>query len=233
METKREYIVKCWYCGAEYNAFEAPLCQHRNPTKVCPYCLHCICGAPEAYKADFMGKCPKELLDDMSIQKGAENPKLGEMLVRSGKITREQLREAIERQSILKKKLGEILVMMGLLTPDELRLYLVDQKWTDEIDLHDFKLDMGLMERVGKDFCWRQRMIPIEYYRIGSDKILSFAVGSKDDLTQIRQSERLRDLVLIPYIAPREQVEKLLEEIRRDIEGDNIFNLDDDDDINI
>jgi type IV pilus assembly protein PilB len=180
-----------------------------------------------------MGKCPKELLDDMSIQKGAENPKLGEMLVRSGKITREQLREAIERQSILKKKLGEILVMMGLLTPDELRLYLVDQKWTDEIDLHDFKLDMGLMERVGKDFCWRQRMIPIEYYRIGSDKILSFAVGSKDDLTQIRQSERLRDLVLIPYIAPREQVEKLLEEIRRDIEGDNIFNLDDDDDINI
>lgn len=229
MEAKDEYIVKCWYCGAEYDAVEAGRCQHVHSTKMCPFCLHCLCGAPEAYKAEFRKNYPREVMDDMSTQRGGENPKLGEMLVRSGKITREQLREAISRQPILKKKLGEILVMMGLLTPEELELYLVDQKWIDEIDLKSAGLDFRLVEKFGVDFCLQYRMIPIEYYHIGSDRIFRFAIGSKEDLFRVKECGRLRSLVLIPYLAAPGQVEDSLSKIQRYRDENIFFVLDDDD----
>lgn len=46
-------------------------------------------------------------------------PRLGELLIQMGRITPEQLREALELQTTTNKRLGEILVELGYITPDD------------------------------------------------------------------------------------------------------------------
>ena len=48
------------------------------------------------------------------------NLRLGELLLYAGKISREQLNEAIEIQKTTKMKLGEIIVSRGWLKPEEI-----------------------------------------------------------------------------------------------------------------
>ena len=46
------YVTLCWNCLGEFDALGAVWCSHdpKNPTKLCPFCLHCFCPADDAYK---------------------------------------------------------------------------------------------------------------------------------------------------------------------------------------
>lgn len=55
-------------------------------------------------------------------------PKLGQLLVASGKITLEQLDEALKRQEVLQLPLGEILKSASLVTQMELDSFLLNQR---------------------------------------------------------------------------------------------------------
>ena len=54
---------------------------------------------------------------DPSEMKGR---RLGRVLTKMGKVTREQVHAALAKQPSLKKKLGEVLVEMGLVTPRDI-----------------------------------------------------------------------------------------------------------------
>lgn len=168
-----EYRVICWFCTAEFNALDAPFCNHTELTKICPFCLRCSCDAPEDYQKKFWENSPKELLEEKLIVENKSSFKLGEILIRAGKITKLQLKEAIEKQRILKKRLGEVIVMMDLLTPDELDLYLVDQKIIEEIDLKQKRIDHKLIEKIGVDFCVLFKVIPLEEVYVDEHKFSS------------------------------------------------------------
>ena len=51
---------------------------------------------------------------------GWEKLRLGELLVATGQITREQLEDVLERQKLSKKKIGELLVEAGYLKPEQI-----------------------------------------------------------------------------------------------------------------
>lgn len=223
MGQEREYIVSCWYCSAPYNAFESALCKHATPSRVCPFCLHCICDAPKAYQEKYWGQCPEELLDISSIVNTGESPKLGELLIKAGKIDREQLKEAIQTQQITKQKLGEVLIMMELLTPQELQLYLLNQKVIDEIELEPSMMSKELVRRLGKEFCLRYNLIPLEYSKVGDDGILRFAIAARNDLAAIKCSKRLSKLILIPYLAEKDKVETLLATMKEELEWEALL----------
>ena len=133
------YIVACWHCQAEFDASSASDCSHANPTKTCPFCLKCFCDASKDYKKKYVRNCPKELLVECTGAKDSLYLKIGEILVKAGKISIEQLDAALDKQRIVNKKLGEVLIMMSLLTPDELQLYLLNQKSVETIDLKNLK----------------------------------------------------------------------------------------------
>jgi len=213
MGNEVEYIVVCWHCGAPFDAMEAGFCNHNDPTKICPFCLNCFCDAPQKYKLDFIKGCPAPLLAERIVLKQGGELKLGELLIKAGKITREQLDRAFEGQQIHKKRLGEMLILMGLITEGDLRMFLVDQKAVDTIDLENFEIDFSLIEELGKEFCLNYRLIPIECLQTDKEKILRFASASKDDLNRIKLAKELKQYVLIPYLADKQKVKSLLEEI--------------------
>lgn len=207
------YVLSCWFCTCEYDAAEASFCNHIDPTLICPFCLKCACDAPEEYKNEFLKKCPKNILEEKLILESRTSLKLGEMLIRAGKITRPNLLLAIEKQKTFKKRIGEIFVMMNLLTPDELSIYLAEQQGIEKIDLRNYDIDFELIEKIGRPFCLKNKIIPIEYYETNKEKILRFVIHSKEDLVKLKTSKELKNFVLIPYHASPKDMKRLFQQI--------------------
>ena len=204
------YIIKCWHCMTEFDAATAADCGHSSPTKICPFCLKCFCNASEDYKKNYEKSCPQGLLVDDSSIRNALFLKIGEILVKAGKISGEQLDKALDKQRILNKKLGEVLIMMSLITPDELQLYLLNQKSIEKIDLKNFSLDAGLVSKIGKEFCLGQKIVPIEIQEVAGGRVLRFAFYSLNELPRLKKHGELQDFKLIPYLAQKDEIESLL-----------------------
>lgn len=212
MSGGKEYIVTCWHCGGAFDALESAFCSHGDPTKICPFCIQCFCDATQEYKDQFIKNSPKDLLEEkVTLQQG--DLKLGSLLVKAGKVTKEQLDKAIEIGRVKEKRLGEVLRIMGLLTEQELQMFLNDQKALEEIDLKNFELNRELVEILGKKMLLYFRMVPLEIVQTDREKILRLAVGSGDDFYRLKGSPALDKYVLIPYLADPKQVAGLLEEI--------------------
>jgi len=209
-----EYLMMCWFCNSQFEAAEASFCSHIDPTLICPFCLKCACEAPEEYKNNFLKNCPKKVLEEKLILESRKSLKLGEILIRAGKITKENLISAIEKQKVFNKRIGQIFIMMNLLTHEELSLYLMEQKSIEEINLKNFEIDFDLIDKIGKEFCLAQKIIPIEYYETNGERILRFVIYSIEDLLKLRTCKELKDFVLLPYNAPQEEVQRLLKEIK-------------------
>lgn len=214
MGSREEYIVCCWHCGAAFNAFEAPFCTHLDATNICPFCLKCSCDAPEQYKKDFTKNCPKKLLEEKISQQEGKDLKLGEILIKAGKISEDQLNTAIEKQKLVKRPLGEIFLNMKVITYDELEMILVDQRELAFINLDKFELDFALVEKVGKKFCLYYKFVPLEYVKMDDQKILRFAIADKANLYRLKLVKGLKDIVLVAYMADKQKIDALLEEIK-------------------
>jgi len=221
MESKKEYILTCWHCSAGYDAMEAPFCNHADSTKVCPFCLNCFCDASNEYKRKFLDNSPRELLEAKISALEGSDLKLGELLIKAGKITQPQLDIAIQQQAVENKQLGAILVEMGMVTTQDLNVVLLDQKELDEFNLDHFKLNLTLVERIGTRFCLDYQFVPIEYLTNGKENILRLAVPSQEAFKKLKKSSRLEKLVLIPYRSDKDKLMALLENIA----DDEIFEL--------
>ena len=207
------YIIKCWHCTTEFDAAAASDCSHSTPTKICPFCLKCFCGASEDYKKKYLKNCPMDLLAEHNAAHESLYLKIGEILVKAGKISMGQLDTALDKQRIVNKKLGEVLIMMSLITPDELQLYLLNQKSIEKIDLKNFAVDTGLILQIGKEFCLDQKIVPIEIQEIAGGHVLRFAFYSVNDLPSLKKSGELQKFKLIPYLAQKEEIENLLKSL--------------------
>jgi hypothetical protein len=216
MGSGEEYIVSCWHCRTAFNAFETAFCNHLNPTIVCPFCLKCSCDAPDQYKQDFIRHCPKKLLEEKIAAEEGKDLKLGEILLKTGKISEYQLNRAIQDQSQSKRPLGEIFIRMGLISFAELELILLDQKNITRLNLDKFEIDFNLLEKVGKPFCLRYKIIPIEFVEFDDQKILRFVIAAKEDLHRLKLTDALAGFVLVPYLADKAKIEALLKEIEEE-----------------
>ena len=204
------YIIKCWHCMTEFDAAAAADCGHSAPSKICPFCLKCFCGASDDYKKKFIKNCPKGLLAEYGAARDLLYLKIGEILVKAGKISPAQLDKALDKQRLINKKLGEVLIMMSLITPDELQLYLLNQRSIDQIDLKNFELDPVLIAAIGREFCLEQKIIPIEIREVADGKVLRFAFFALNDLPKLKRRNELQSYKLIPYLAQKEEIENLL-----------------------
>ena len=208
-----QYVIKCWHCMAEFDVLASPWCNHSNPTKICPFCLKCFCDASDEYKKEFLQNSPPQMVTELISPPPQLYLKIGEVLVKAGKITEEQLQKALHKQRILKKKLGEILMMMSLVTPDELQLYLLNQKSLEEIDLRNVDLDLSLVQRIGKEFCLDYKIIPIEIREIKDGEVFRFAFYSLENLSRLKRKSEFKRFKLIPYMAKKEDIQSILDNL--------------------
>jgi type II secretory ATPase GspE/PulE/Tfp pilus assembly ATPase PilB-like protein len=114
------YLVTCWNCLGEFDAAGAVWCSDdpKNPTKLCPFCLRCFCDATSEYKQQFWRHAPPALVDELQTLSRSQD-RLGDILIRTKRITTPQLLEALVEQRDTGRRLGEILIARGLVSRED------------------------------------------------------------------------------------------------------------------
>ena len=86
--------------------------------------------------------------------------RLGDILVRSGKITYDQLNEALMSQKVLGKKLGEILLDNGTISERDMMEAIKEQTGIKEIDLNTVSFDKKVIKMIPQNLCNKYTLIP-------------------------------------------------------------------------
>jgi type IV pilus assembly protein PilB len=125
---REAYLVGCWNCLGEFDAQGAVWCSDdpKCPTKLCPFCFHCFCDASEEYKKTFWRNAPLRLQEELQTLTHSKD-RLGDILVRTKRLTIPQLLETLVEQRATGKKLGELLIERGLVKPDDIEQALKTQ----------------------------------------------------------------------------------------------------------
>ena len=91
--------------------------------------------------------------------------RLGEVLLRSGEITAEQLAHALAQQQKEPMALGELLVRLGYVTDDAVRQALGRQVNVSFVDLDRMEIDRSLARVINSNYARRHGLVPIAQLR--------------------------------------------------------------------
>lgn len=92
--------------------------------------------------------------------------RLGDLLVSTGAISREQLEQALELQKGTKQRLGDVLIQNGFITEKSLIDALKIQLGIDFIDLTKVSLPIELAKFVPKNIARRFCVVPVRRRRM-------------------------------------------------------------------
>ena len=134
--------------------------------------------------------------------------KLGELLVAAGKITNEQLEEALKRSKATNTILGTTLVEMGVLKPDELLKVVGHQIGLPSVDLRPGLVDPEVVQKIPRDKAQYYGVVPMFYV----EDRLTIAISRPLSIFDFDDLERISDcsiqLVLCQEDAVRQSIEK-------------------------
>jgi type IV pilus assembly protein PilB len=137
----------------------------------------------------------------------AGNDRLGDILIREGLITREQLLTALSEQKSTGHRLGFVLVKLGLVQELEVTKVLARQYRMPAVDLSRFEVDQKVLKMVPADFALKYILLPLK--REGRTLTVAMAdptnTGVLDDLKFITRYD------LFPVIAGEYTLRNLLE----------------------
>ena len=120
--------------------------------------------------------------------RGTPKIRIGDLLVSSGDIDEEQLREALAEQKESGLKLGRILVDKGFVREERLLGFLSEQLGVPFVDLQDFEYDEKLVALLPETYARRYRAIVLEQHE---DQLL---VGMADPIDIFAFDELQRQL---------------------------------------
>ena len=156
----------------------------------------------------------------------AGSDRLGDILMREGLITREQLASALSEQKSSGHRLGYVLVKLGLIQELEVTKVLARQYRMPAVDLARFEVDQKIVRLIPADFALKNIVLPLK--REGRTLTVAMAdpnnVGVLDDLKFITRYDlfpviageyTLRNLIERYYESSDQQLQTLL----KDMEG--------------
>lgn len=208
------YLVQCFNCLSDFDAAEAIWCScnPQRPTKVCPFCLGCFCAAGQEFKDSFWREAPGVLREEIATL-SQSRMLIGEMLVRSGLISTDQLLEALTRQKDDGRRLGEVLVDSGALQPDRLEKFLQSQHTVIAVDLSRARVDAPMLKRLGVDQCLRERILPLEAEAFRDRHIMTLAMADPSNAEAIERVMRETGYQVIPGVVPAESIMAVIRSI--------------------
>lgn len=137
------------------------------------------------------------------------NLKLGQILVNSGVLTEERLRDALEKQKGTNRRLGEILIEDGFITEMQMIRSLEQQLDIPYVDLDTVRIGPQLSALVPEPLARGSTVVPIR--REGS--VLTVAAADPLDYNAINDIGTYTKLKINPVIAEREKIEVKLREL--------------------
>jgi type IV pilus assembly protein PilB len=156
--------------------------------------------------------------------------RLGDLLVREGLITREQLSQALQEQKNSGMRLGYTLVKLGLVEETEITKMLARQYRMPAVDLARFEVDARIVKLIPSEVAIRHTVLPLK--REG--RTLTVAMSDPTNMTVVDDLKFITRYDIFPVIAGEytlktaiekyyEQTDAQLQTILKDIEeGDDL-----------
>ncbi|MBE0594025.1 MAG: type IV-A pilus assembly ATPase PilB [Gemmatimonadales bacterium] len=159
----------------------------------------------------------------------AGTERLGDLLVREGLITREQLQKALEEQRTSGMRLGYVLVKLGLVQEIEITKMLARQYRVPAVDLSRFEVDPKIIKLVPPDVAVKHDVLPLK--REG--RTLTVAMAEPTNVTVIEDLKFITRYDIFPVIAGEytlrtaieryyEQTDAQLETLLKDMEDEEL-----------
>jgi len=128
----------------------------------------------------------------------AANPdKLGDILVREGLITQDQLRKALQEQKSSGMRLGYTLVKLGFIEETEVTKMLARQYRMPAVDLSRFEVDPKILKLLPPDIATKHTVLPLK--REG--RTLTVAIADPNNVTAIEDIKFITRCDVFPVIA--------------------------------
>src|SRR6266567_9598489 len=104
----------------------------------------------------------------------ATTEKLGDILVREGLISQEQLKKALAEQKVSGTRLGYTLVKLGFVEETEVTKMLARQYRMPAVDLSRFEVDPKILKLISSDIASKYTVLPLK--REGRTLTIAIAV---------------------------------------------------------
>jgi len=165
--------------------------------------------------------------------------RVGELLVRSGLITDDQLEEAKQKQSDSGAFLGTALVQMGYLTEEDLAQTISKQYGVPIVELEDYTIEDAILQLIPHNLALKHSLIPL----VQSGNTLTVAMVDPSNIVALNDVKFITGLdiqvVLAKEQALKSQQEKLYENnvsydsILDDYQDDNVEVVDTSDAVDV
>jgi MshEN domain len=150
--------------------------------------------------------------------------RLGEYLVKAGKITEPQLSSVLERQVTMGGRLGTNLMELGLLSENDLTQFLSKQLNIPSVRTADLdQIDPSLIQLIPRDLAQKYYVVPIKRDRTR----LSVALLDPTDLEMLDELRFITGCIIKPYIASEARIRYVLEryyQISRELRYVSVLN---------
>src|SRR5260221_13734899 len=133
--------------------------------------------------------------------------RLGEMLIREGLLTREQLGQALSEQKSSKQRLGYVVAKLGLVNELELTKVLARHHRMPAVDLSRFEVDARILRLVPSELATKHVVLPLK--REG--RTLTIAVADPTDLGLLEDLKFITRYDLFPVLAGEYTLRNLIE----------------------
>ncbi len=150
-----------------------------------------------------------ESSDEQTIDiKQLQGRRIGRILVKLGKVTREQVQEGLQMQESRRLPIGQILVELGYVTDEDINQALAAQAGMETLDLESRDFPEEIIHVLPAETAQAYQVFPINYEE--ETNTLTVALKSADNFRAIDDLRMLMGYTVKPVIAEARQVENLI-----------------------
>ena len=142
---------------------------------------------------------------DPSEMKGR---RLGRVLTKMGKVTREQVHAALSKQPSLKKKLGEVLVEMGLVTPRDIAVAVAGQAGMRFVEVSINSISEDVLAAIPPETANTYQIVPVAFDP--GSKSVTVALKTPDNYRAVDDLKLLMGFRVSAVVAPPEQIDEII-----------------------
>jgi len=134
-------------------------------------------------------------------------PRIGELLVRGGIVTREQLNEALEKEKSNGSHVVQELVRLGFTTEDQLTQFLAKQFGIEKVELENVEISDSVFNLVPSDLIQKHQIIPLKL----AGSTLTVVMTDPTNLIAINEVKFITGYGVKVALASASEIKKLLE----------------------
>lgn len=135
--------------------------------------------------------------------------KLGELLIKSGKLTKEQLLQALGEQRRTREHLGHLLVRLGFVSQKDIASALANQAGVTRIDLQAYQIDTAALELIPLSFARKHKILPLSL----NNGRIQVAMANPFDVKVIDEVKSMSKSQVEVLVASENEIIKFLDEL--------------------